>query len=235
MGLVMICRGRRARTPLSVGQTGPGLYSIEELAWYLYHNVCLIERRFFDERLCQWIGDELEEKELAHRIKSGIDAHANLSNLVIQVVGASDLYTGQEMTELKEKIRSLGTMQEQERLKLRADELLDGGSDWAAMDEYRHILKMHQNNRLGMAFYSAIWHNLGVCYAQQFLFEQAAECFETAYDYAPDEDTERQAELARSLVAGPPRGQEQRRVDYGNAQKKLLQWEQEYRRRQKQA
>lgn len=231
MGLVMICRGRRVGTPLLVGQTGLGLYSIEELAWYLYHNICLIERRFFDERLCRWLDEELEEKELARRMKSGIEARTSLSNLVMLVIGASDLYTGQEMTELKEKIRSLSSMQEQERLKLRADELLDGGSDWAAMDEYRHILKMHQNSRLGMAFYSSIWHNLGVCYARQFLFEQAAECFETAYEYAPDEDTERQAQLARSLAAGPPRTRENRRSDYGNAQKKLLQWEQEYRRR----
>lgn len=90
-------------------------------------------------------------------------------------------------------------MQEQERLKLRADELLDNGNDWAAMEEYRHILRMHQNLKLGVSFYGAVWNNLGVCFARQFLFERAKDCFEHALEYTPDEEIRKQAELAEKL------------------------------------
>lgn len=69
-------------------------------------------------------------------------------------------YDSRELTELREQMKAIGSMQEQERLKLRADELLDNGNDWAAMEEYRHILRMHQNLKLGVSFYGAVWNNL---------------------------------------------------------------------------
>ncbi len=233
MGLVTVCKYRRTNNPYVVEQVGLQLYSLEELAWFLYHNICLADRQMFDERLCGWLQEEVGCPELAQRIRSGMRAGTNFQNLVVSVVASVELFTGRELAELGERLKSLGSLQEQERLKMRADELLDTRNERAAMEEYRHILRMHQNNRLGMAFYGAVWHNLGVCYARQFLFEKAADCFETANDYCPDEESEAQAEAARSLAEGRRERGKQRPEDYGNPQKKLLEWEQEYRNRQK--
>ena len=233
MGLVTICKYKRTSTPFFIEQAGISLYSLEELAWFLYHNICLADRQMFGERLCRWLSEEAGCTDLARRIQNGVAAGSSFQNLVVSVVGAADLFDGRELSELGERIRSLGSLQEQERLKMRADELLDNHNEWAAMEEYRHILHMHQNNRLGMAFYGAVWNNLGVCYARQLLFREAAECFETSCEYEPDEAVERQAELARQLADGVRPPSERRPPDDTLPQKKLLRWEREYRLRQK--
>ena len=161
----------------------------------------------------------------------------NFQNLVISIVGAVDLFTNQELAELGEQLKSLGTMQEQERLKLRADGLLNSRNEWAAAEEYRRILRMHQNTRLGVEFYAAVWNNLGICYVRQFLFERAVECFETSMQFAPHEDTRKYRELAEQLAAGkrPGNGKKARtpESDDTDPQKKLLRWEEDYRSRQK--
>ena len=55
MGLVAVCRYKRTKTPYFIEQAGIHLYSLEELAYFLYHNICLVDRQFFDERLCSWL------------------------------------------------------------------------------------------------------------------------------------------------------------------------------------
>ena len=172
MALVTICKYRRAKTPYFLEQAGLNMYSLEELAWFLYHNICLAEPQMFDDRLCRWLEEEIGSSELARRIRNGKESGTNFQNLVISVVGAVDLFTNQELAELGEQLKSLGTMQEQERLKLRADGLLNSRNEWAAAEEYRRILRMHQNTRLGVEFYAAVWNNLGICYVRQFLFER---------------------------------------------------------------
>ena len=112
-------------TSYLVEQTGRNLYSLEELSWFVYHNICLAGRSFFNERLCQWMEKELDCGDLAKRIRKGISTETSLTNLIVAVVGASDLYDSVQLTELSDRIRAMDSMQEQERLKLQADELLD--------------------------------------------------------------------------------------------------------------
>lgn len=232
MGLVTLCKYQRTKNPLFVEQAGLKLYSVEELAYFLYHNLCLVDRQFFDDRLCRWL-QETGASELAGRIRSGISSGTGLPDLVLMAVGASGLFSAEEQAALGERLRGLSGLQEQERLKLRADELLNNRNEWAAAEEYRHILQMHQNSRLGMEFYSAVWNNLGVCYARQFLFGKAAECFETAYEYRADEELMEQAELAEQLAEGILPGAGRKKADAVSPQKKLLRWEREYRMRAK--
>lgn len=229
MGLVIVCKYKRTRTPLYVEAAGVSLYSLEELAYFLYHNICLADRQFFDDRMCRWLAEEIQVPELASRIQKGIQTGTGFQNLVISVVGAVDLFSGQELSELGERLKGLEKLQEQERLKMRADELLSNRNEWAAMEEYRHILKMHQNSRLGMDFYAAVWNNLGVCCARQFLFREAAECFRNSYEYDPQEETLEQEELARKLAERTGIDAGRKRSEFPNPQKLLLQWELEYR------
>ena len=232
MGLVMICKYKRTKNPLYVEQAGLNLYSVEELAYFLYHNICLVDRKFFDERLCRWLC-ECGCAELADQIRKGVSSTASVENLMLAAVGFAGIFSVIEREDLSGRLKGLVKLQEQERLKLRADELLNNRNEWAAMEEYERILRMHQNSRLGMEFYSAVWNNLGVCYARQFLFKKAAECFETSCEYCSNEATKEQAELAWQLAEGILPGAGRNNAGDINPQKKLLQWEREYRVRAK--
>lgn len=233
MGSVFTCKYKRAKTPFFIEQAGVNLYSLEELSYFLYQNICLVDRAFFDERLCRWLQEETGCSELAAWIRRGNSSGTDLQKLVTAAVGASGFFSGKELSELGERLRGLVKLQEQERLKLRADELLNSRNEWAAAEEYRHILQMHQNSRLGMGFYGAVWNNLGVCYARQLLFREAARCFETAYEYQPEEEIREQAELAWQLAEGILPGAGKKQEAFADPQKRLLQWEREYRVRQK--
>lgn len=229
MGLVTVCKYQRTKTPLFIEQAGVNLYSLEELSYFLYQNICLLDSRFFNERLCRWLLEEIDCKELAEQIRKGIAVGTDVHRLVVLTVKEAGIFSEAELKELAARMERLGSLKEQERLKLRADELLKNQNEWAAIEEYQHILKMHQNHQLGTAFYGAIWNNLGVCYARQFLFEQAAECFDTAYEYQPLEEIAKQGELARTLMKGLPSEALERVKAEGKLQEKLLKWERAYR------
>lgn len=232
MGTVTICKYPRAKIPFLLEQAGIHVYSLEELSWFLYHNIFLAERQLFDEKLCKWIAEELDYPELAQRLRNGITSGMSFQNLVMSLLSSVDMFTNEELKELGERLKKLNSLQEQERLKLRADELLDNGKEWAAIEAYRKILKMHQNTRLGVAFYASIWNNLGVCYVRQFLFEEAANCFAVSYEYDLDESVKEQERLAREFAEGKFSDKDLS-LEYINPQKTLLGWEKEYRLKQK--
>ena len=83
-------------------------------------------------------------------------------------------------------MKVLNTYQEQERLKLRADEYFINGNYQAAIYEYERILDIRQSGRLGVDFYAHVWNNLGVCYCRLFLFRKASRAFRTSYQYQKD-------------------------------------------------
>lgn len=232
MGLVMVCKYRRTKTPFFVEQAGLNLYSLEELAYFLYHNIYLVDRSFFNEKLCRWIREYAGDPFLADNLESQIASGANFQKLVSSTEEIIGLYGGRELEELKDRLKKFSALKEQEKLKLRADELLNNQNEWAAMEEYRRILRMHQNARLGMAFYADVWNNLGVCYARQFVFNEAARCFNMSCEYRMDEAVEQQAELARKLSKKEGGGKEGY-YEGMDLQKELLKWEREYRVKQK--
>ena len=63
MGKIILCRGKKADTPLTVLQTGVKLYTAEELCYYIYNNIYLIGQDFIDDNLISFL-DETGEKEV---------------------------------------------------------------------------------------------------------------------------------------------------------------------------
>ena len=153
MALVTICKYRRAKTPYFLEQAGLNMYSLEELAWFLYHNICLAEPQMFDDRLCRWLEEEIGSSELARRIRNGKESGTNFQNLVISIVGAVDLFTNQELAEL-------------------GDILLDGVRKQVSRD----IIKENNNGLKIMA--SEFGRNLGAMGAAALVIQNAFEFLE---------------------------------------------------------
>ena len=206
MGTVKLCVHELAKTPYFVEETGISIYSIEELAYYLYENIYLIDERLVEEKLYTWIERELEMGFLAERLRNGKTTGNHVYNQVMTILKASEYYSEEELKELSEKIRMISTLQTQERMKYRADELLQNKNYWAAVVEYERILSIRQNSKLKVDFYAMVWNNLGGCYARLFLFEKAASCYENAYQFQKIAEYKEKAHYARRLA------------DYGQAE-----------------
>lgn len=201
MGTVKICVHELAKTPYYVESTGMHLYSLEELAYYLYENIYLIDDHLVGEKLYLWLEKELELCQLADKLRNGRFTGSHIYNQVMTILQASEYYSEQELEVLSEKIKGISGMQTQERLKFKADELLKSGSFWAAISEYERLLAIRQNSRLTVEFYAKVWNNLGCCYANLFLFEKAASCFESAYQFQKIAVYKEKAYYARKLAA----------------------------------
>ena len=132
MGAVLICKQEQVKTPYYIESMGVRLYSMEELAYFLYQNIYLVDKRMLGMRLWDWIRTEIGNTDLAERLKKGAEAGSSLQNMVLTILRAVDYYTQEELNELSAKLKVLNTYQEQERLKLRADEYFINGNYQAA-------------------------------------------------------------------------------------------------------
>lgn len=201
MGTVKLCVHETAKTPYYMEATGIHLYSIEELAYYLYENIYLIDERIMEEKLYSWIEKELGLGILADRLRSGRSTGTHVYNQVMTILQASEYYSETELSHLSEKIKTISGLQTQERMKYKADELLQNENYWAAITEYERILSIRQSSKLTVEFYARVWNNLAVCYARLFLFEKAASCFESAYQFQKISEYKEKAYYARKLAA----------------------------------
>ena len=200
MGTVKLCVHESAKTPYYAEATGIHLYSIEELAYYLYENIYLIDERIIDEKLYSWIGSELGMWKLAERLRSGRSNGNHVYNQVMTILQTSEYYSESELRTLSERVKTISGMQTQERMKYKADELMQNENYWAAIAEYEKILGIRQSSRLTVEFYATVWNNLAGCYARLFLFEKAAACFESAYQFHKIPEYKEKAYYARKLA-----------------------------------
>ena len=199
MGAVLICRDELVKCPYYIESMGIRLYSMEELAFFLYENIYLVDRQMLGERLWDWLRNEAHNPELAEKLKKGDEAGSSIQNMVLTILRSVNYYTQEELTELSSRMKVLNTYQEQERMKLRADEYFINDNYLAAIYEYEKILDIRQSDRLGVEFYAHVWNNLGVCYCRLFQFGRAAQAFRTSWQYQKDPEVLKEYVFAMRL------------------------------------
>ena len=92
MGKIILCRGKKADTPLTVLQTGVKLYTAEELCYYIYNNIYLIGQDFIDDNLISFL-DETGEKELAERVRKLKETGGSLAQIFVIILKTIDYYS----------------------------------------------------------------------------------------------------------------------------------------------
>lgn len=179
------------------------IYSIEELCYYFYHHAYLIDDSFISEKLVLWIREELELPQLADKMNSLVGAQFTLEKTITLLRSEVGYYSDEEWKEMIEFLRENNHLTIQEKRKLRADSMLQNKKYCMAADEYIGLLKEVDEKQIKLL--AKINHNLGVCYANQFLFKKAAEYFKKAYDiYA---NTESYIQFLTALKMGLPAGE----------------------------
>ena len=180
MDNVILCCGRYAKNPYFLKEECQNLYSIEELCYYLYNNAYLHDDTFICDNLIQWIHDELGLGELAERlllIKGKPDALVKTVFTLMEDIG----YYGQdEWNEMLGILKEQNHLTVQEKRKARADNFLHNNKYTMAADEYEILLKETDESQIKLR--AKIYHNMGICAVNQFLFERASKYFKEAYD-----------------------------------------------------
>ena len=186
MSGLLLC-GKRSTNPFLIKESGINIYTIEELCYYLYNNTYMVTGEFFCDELVDYLKNELELPSLAQKIKYGIDHKAELLTMVMDVLSSNEYYTSDDREKIESTLKALGSKSKCERMKARADMLLDRGKIVSAASAYKDILNV-KDETYSPEFVATIWNNIGITYTKQFLFKDACKCFKTACDIDRQED-----------------------------------------------
>lgn len=184
-----LCLPMQAKRPYYIEAIRTGIWSLEELCFYLYNNACLIDESIINEKLCDWIRDELGLTKLYRQLYEQLDKKEGAAFFVLPVFREAGYLTPQEMRDYQEKLGRLEVQSEEMKQKLRGDYLVKERMFARAIWEYRQILKKKNPGKLGVQFYAGVWNNLGAAYAGLYQFSQAADCFWESYGLMKTKET----------------------------------------------
>ncbi len=173
-----MAQGAYSKIPYFAGEKCCNLYCIEELCYYVYHNAYLLDDSFVTIELAKWVTDELELKDVGREISHIVGRSEALGKLICILSNNVGYYSEEKWSELLTSVSSNEAISVEERRKRRADSFLLSGRHALAKDEYETLLGLIGPEDVKLR--AKVYHNLGVCYAQMFMFERAAHYFELA-------------------------------------------------------
>lgn len=231
MSGMILCRSEYSKVPYYIEGADVNVYSIEEISYFLYNDIYLVGADFFCEDLFVFIERNIKEPELAQRLRNLKERRAQLSELVLTVLGYVDFYSDREIEKIKELLERLDTQNPLERMKARADSYLKNKRYLRALNCYGNIVSEKPQEVMpeNSGFWGNVLHNMGNAYAQMFDFESARECFADAYELNGSEVSEKCGQLAGELAKLSPDGQTIEMADDLKDYRELAaEWKKEY-------
>lgn len=196
MGKLIQCCGDVASVPYHFRMTDTNVYSIEEVCYYIRHNIYMMQEEIFDREFVIWIRNELHMEQTADKLESLIMDQKNLKDIVVTICCSCDYYEETEINELIRIMDELDKMPMYARKKHKGDNYLACKSYEKAIEEYEKVFESDEILQEEVEAYGNIFHNMGVCYGNLAEFRKAADYFLKAY-----EKNGRDESLAQCLYA----------------------------------
>ena len=227
MGKLIQCSSPLALTPYHFRLIDTNVYSMEEVCYYIWHNIYMIQEEVFDREFVMWIEKELHMEETSHKLACLIQDHKNLKDIVVTICCSCDYYDEEEINALIRLMDEIEQMPAYARKKHKGDTYLACHSYEKALEEYEKVFESDEILHAEKEAYGSIFHNMGVAYSNLAEFRKAAEYFLKAY-----EQNKKDASLSQGLFAlrlsKDVEGYKKALVDFDVSPEKQLQWEKEY-------
>lgn len=227
MGKLIQCSSPLALTPYHFRLTDTNVYSMEEVCYYIWHNIYMIQEEVFDREFVMWTEKELHMEETSHKLACLIQDHKNLKDIVVTICCSCDYYDEEEINALIRLMDEIEQMPAYARKKHKGDTYLACHSYEKALEEYEKVFESDEILHAEKEAYGSIFHNMGVAYSNLAEFRKAAEYFLKAY-----EQNKKDASLSQGLFAlrlsKDVEGYKKALVDFDVSPEKQLQWEKEY-------
>lgn len=194
MGRIILCQDRQAVIPYRFSNTKIEVYSYEELCFYIYNNVALLNPEQLQGKLVQWIKSELKMEELAAQLLEQLAADATMTELLVTILSAGHYYEAAEIRQFRDKQELVALLPEEEKLKLKADSFLMYKRLLKAISLYNTIL-LHEEQIADQKFLGDVYHNKGVALAKNMEVSKAKLAFLEAF-----ERNQKQASLEAYLM-----------------------------------
>ncbi len=178
----ILCQTKRAETPYFIENISTNIYSLEELCYYLYHNLYLIDETILNEGLCRWISQELALPELGEKLRSVMGKFASAEDILYPVFKEINYLTYEELRELNHRLVRFDKEPPLLRQKKKGDSMVENGMYGNAIRVYEDLLKQEGLEDVREGLTESIYHNLGCACSYLFQGEKALECFRAAYE-----------------------------------------------------
>ena len=197
MGGLILCR-KKAEVPLYIELSNINIYSMEELCYYLYHNIYAINKSFFNEALFEFL-KHMEETALVQRLNTDILSGKNYISLVWTILSWVDYYSSAEKQAIHQELMEIMKRTPAENRKARADILREKKKYGQALEEYYAVIE-DETLKASEKNIADAWNNIGVIRAQAFFYSEAVRCFDKAIGF--QEQKEYMDNLICALVMG---------------------------------
>ncbi|MCI8466283.1 MAG: hypothetical protein HFI63_10620 [Lachnospiraceae bacterium] len=182
MSGLILCSGKRVNNPYPVEELGISLHSGEELCYFIYNYVFLLEPDFINERLLYFIREELGLEKLEEKIRKWVADRSDMAQILYMILQDIHYYSESELVAFRTELEWIRRARPSERAKKKADYLLQKRKYAAAIQLYDNIAGGEQDQGMTREFMGALYHNKGVACAGLFESERALECLEKAYE-----------------------------------------------------
>lgn len=178
----ILCQTKKAEIPYFIENISTNIYSLEELCYYLYHNLYLVDQTIMNEGLCTWLQEELNLPKLAAKLRAKIGKFVSAEDFLYPVFKEINYLTYEELKALNSRIQKLDAESPVVREKQKGDALVENGMYVHAIRVYQKLLEKKDLNEEREGFRESIFHNLGCAYMYLFQMEKALDCFRKAYE-----------------------------------------------------
>ena len=187
MSSLILCHKKKARCAYEIARIHRCIYTIEELCYYLCNHLYLIDYTIMNEKLCDWLKDELELIELSDNLRDMLEQSASMEQFVVTILAYSSIYTTAELSQIQDVLDRLKNQRPIEKQKYKADNLLESGSVKSAIMAYQEIIHGERDESVDGKFYGKVYGCLGAAYGRLFLYEEAAKMYEAAFQICEEE------------------------------------------------
>lgn len=178
----ILCQTKKAETPYYIENISTNIYSLEELCYYFYHNLYLVDHSILNEGLLTWIQDELNLPKLASKLRAKLGKFSSIEDFLYPVFKEINYLTYEELKGLNSRIQKLDKESPLVREKEKGDALAENGMYVHAIRAYQDLLKRENLEEVREGFRENVYHNLGCAYSYLFQMEKALEYFLKAYE-----------------------------------------------------
>ena len=176
----ILCQVKKAEKPFYIENISTNIYSIEELCYYLYNNLYLVDSSLISSKLCAWLEEELELPKLAAKLKPYIGREAGLEEVLYPIFKEINYLAYEELKTLNGRIEARKREPEEIREKRKGDALMENRMYVNALRVYQKLLE-HGGKEITGEMRERILHNQGCAYGYLFQMDKALDCFWKAW------------------------------------------------------
>ena len=186
MGSIILCHKYKAKNPYEISRVHKKIYTLEELCYYLSHNLYLIDSTIMNEQFCGWLEEELKLQSLADGLRDALLDHCGREQFVSLIMRNSNIYNTAELNHIEDVLDRMKDKKEVERRKSKADNLLKNGEVEESILVYLAILRTDRDESMNEQFYGKVYACLGAAYGRAFLYKEAMEMYDKAFQICND-------------------------------------------------